>query len=515
MDHGIDLNLIPESLRRNVAALIAANEGFKQEVRFLRERLRLALLKKYGPKSEALSDSQLLLLETEPGVAALEVVAEAAQPEAAKSLPEPESPKTRKNAPHGRSPLPQHLPRKVVTIGTPAERCVCDKCQAAKELVGFEESEQLHVIPAEHTVLVTRREKRACKRCPEMGVQTEPMPERILPKGKLSDAFIVDVLIRKYREHVPIYRQCATLLRDFRIELSRQTLVDAVMTVGDLARALMAPLKTELLADGYVQADETTLPVQSEAVRGRNHQAYLWQYSRPGGPVIFDFQMGRSREGPKQFLKGFRGWLQCDGYSAYAELGEGIRYAGCLVHARRQFFEASQLAPTACEPKEVLALFGQIYAVEKEAREEGLSASARLERRQLKTRPLMDALKAKVTEISKATMPSSVLGKACNYTLRQWDRLEAFLQDGILEADNNWCENGMRGVALGRKNWMHLGDELAGPKVAAILSLFETCARLGINAREYLTAVLPRLAEWPSSRVAELTPMAWKTAQAK
>jgi transposase len=190
MEHGIDLELIPESIRQNVAALITANAGFELEVRLLREKLRLALLKKYGPKSEALSNAQLLLLELEPGVATPELHTEGAQPAADKSLPESELPKTLKRAPHGRSPLPSHLPRQVVTIATPADRCVCEKCRSIKELVGYEDSEQLHVVPAQYLVQVTRREKRACKRCPEQGVQTEPLPERILPKGKLSDDFI-------------------------------------------------------------------------------------------------------------------------------------------------------------------------------------------------------------------------------------------------------------------------------------------------------------------------------------
>lgn len=513
MKHAIDLSLIPETVRQGVVDLIAANEAFRNEVKFLRERLRLALIKKYGPKSESLSDAQLLFLELEPGVAATEVAAEAAQPADAKSLPEPEPEKVRKHSPHGRSPLPPHLPRTIVTVPTPAELCVCPNCRGTKDLIGYEESEQLHVVPAVYTVLVTRREKRACRKCPDLGVQTAPLPGRLLPKGKLSDAFIIDVLVRKYLEHVPVFRQCASLERDFHIEMSRQTLVDAVMAVGNLARALMGPMKADLLAGGYIQADETPVPVQSAAVRGRNHRAYLWQYSRPGGPVVFDFQMGRSREGPKQFLAGFKGWLQSDGYSAYAELGEGIRHAGCLVHARRYYFEASQLAPTAPEPKEMLALFARIYAVEKEARENGLSPQARLELRQTKTRPVMETLKARAVALRATVGPASALGKACKYTVLQWERLEKFLEDGVLEADNNWCENAMRPVTLGRKNWMHLGDALAGPKVAAIISLLETCRRLGINAREYLKDVLPRLGEWPASRVSELAPMAWKASR--
>ena len=512
MSHGIDINLLPESMRQGVADLIAAFEGSQLENKLLREHLRLALIKKYGPKSESLSDAQLELLELEPGVEQAEVVQESEQSQQTKDQTPRDTPKTRKPS-HGRSPLPPHLPRKVVTVPVPETLCVCERCQAPKDLIGYEESEQLHVIPAEYCVLVTRREKRACRRCSEQGVQTAALPERILPKGKLSDEFIIDVLVRKYLHHTPVYRQCASLEQDHGIRISRQTLVDALMASGNLMQALVKPLKADLLAGGYIQADETTVPVQSAAVRGRNHRGYLWQYGRPGGPVVFDFQMGRSREGPKTLLQGFQGWLQSDGYSAYAQLGEGIRHAGCLVHARRYYFEAAQLSPTAPEPREMLGLFAQIYAVEEEAREAGLLPPARLELRQARSRPLMETLKRRASEIHKAALPSSKIGEACAYTLSQWERLEQFLNDGILEADNNLCENGMRPIALGRKNWLHLGDESAGPKVAAILSVFETCRRLKINVREYLTDVLPKLGAWPANRVGELCPTAWKASR--
>lgn len=512
MSHGIDLNLLPESVRKGVAELIAAFEGSQIENKLLRERLRLALIKKYGPKSESLSDAQMELLELEPGVEQAEVVLESEQSRKTQAPTAGETPRSGRSS-HGRSPLPQHLPRKVVTIAVPESLCVCQRCRAPKELIGYEESEQLHVLPAEYCVLVTRREKRACRRCSGEGVQSAPLPERILPKGKLSDAFIIDVLVRKYLNHTPVYRQCAGLEQDHGIQISRQTLVDALMASGALMQALVKPMMADLLAGGYIQADETTVPVQSTAVRGRNHQGYLWQYGRPGGPVVFDFQMGRSREGPKTRLQGFRGWLQSDGYSVYAELSEGIRHAGCLVHARRYYFEAAQLTPTAPEPREMLGLFAQIYVVEREAKEAGLSPQARRELRQARSRPLMETLKRRASEIQEASRPSSKLSEACAYTLSQWERLEAFLNDGTLEADNNLCENGMRPVALGRKNWLHLGDESAGPKVAAILSVFETCRRLKINVREYLTDVLPRLGAWPANRVDELTPAAWKASR--
>lgn len=512
MNHGIDLSQIPEAIRPSVLYLIAAHDAKEIENRLLRETLRLALIKKYGPKSEALSDNQLQLLELEPIVLPAEIDAEALRgPDgivAEKPAAAIKSPPS-----HGRSPLPAHLPRTIVEVRFPAKDCICPKCSGVRKLIGYEESEQLHVVPAQYSVRVLRREKRACRNCSELGVQTAPAPERILPKGKLSDGFLIEALLAKFSEHMPVYRQCARILRDTGVEVSRQTLTDGLMVCGDLMQAISRAMAKELVSGPYIQADETPVPVQSAAVRGRNHRGFLWQYGIPGGSVVFDFQMGRSREGPKTFLKGFEGWLQCDGYSAYDNLGPKIRFAGCMAHARRRFFEAGQLAPLAPEPKSVLDLFARIYGVEQEARDGKLTPEARRELRQTKSLPLMQLLKARVIEIKTAALPASKLGKACTYTLNQWVRLEQFLADGILEADNNRCENGMRAIAIGRKNWLHLGDESTGPKFAAIASIIETCKRYKINVREYLNDVMPRLGSWPNDRVAELTPLAWKTAR--
>jgi hypothetical protein len=190
-------------------------------------------------------------------------------------------------------------------------------------------------------------------------------------------------------------------------------------------------------------------------------------------------------------------------------------YAGCLAHARRKFVDAAKVAPLDPLPPEVLAQFGQIYGVEQEARQAGLAAAQRLALRQQKSAPLMAALKDRVFAIRQQIVPGSTLAKACDYTLNQWSRLEVFLQDGRLEADNNWCEGALRPLVLGRKNWLHIGSEQAGPKVAAIASIVETCRRLDVNLRQYLNDVLPKLGDWPITRVAELTPTAWKAAQQK
>ena len=188
-------------------------------------------------------------------------------------------------------------------------------------------------------------------------------------------------------------------------------------------------------------------------------------------------------------------------------------YAGCLSHARRGFVDAAKVAPHDPLPAEVIARFGELYAVESQARQAALGAEDRRALRQTQSAPVMALLKERLVAIRQLIAPGGTLAKACDYALGQWSRLEEYLRDGRLEIDNNWCEGAIRPLTLGRKNWLHIGSEQAGPKVAAIASIVETCRRLDINLRKYLKDVLPRLGEWPINRVAELTPTAWKAAQ--
>jgi transposase len=337
----------------------------------------------------------------------------------------------------------------------------------------------------------------------------------MLPKSKLSDEFIIEALAQKFQQHLPVYRQCAVLADNYNIELSRKTVTDSLLAAGELLRAVVRAQAAELLRGSYLQADETPVPVQTGEKTGRNHQAYLWQFGRPGGPVVFDFQMGRGREGPETFLRGFTGKLQCDGYRVYDKLGEGIIYVACMAHLRRGFVEASKLAPRNPLPVEILARIGQLYQVEDQARKASLGPEQRLILRQEQSAPILAALQTRLMEIRQQIAPGGKLAQACDYALGQWSRMEEYLKDGRVEIDNNWCEGGMRPLALGRKNWLHIGSPEAGPKVAAIASIVETCRRLDINLRAYLTDVLPKLGDWPSKRVAELTPAAWKAAQKK
>jgi len=478
------------------------------------EQIRLLNFKIFGPKSEKLSPAQIPLLLQEISLMAGEVEQEAQRPEAQKQgfLPPTSPPR-----PHhpGRDKLPEHLERREEILPCCPEDCHCAKCGAERPVIGYETREELACEPAQFWVRVIKREKRGSHCEEEQGVATAPAPAQIVPKGKLSNEFIIEVLVRKYQLHLPVYRQCAALAEDDGIELSRKTLTDAILAAGSLLGAVIGVQRQELLAGGYIQADETTMPCQTNEKTGRNHRAFIWEFSRPGGMVIFDFQMGRGRAGPREFLKGFRGKLQSDGYQAYAELGEGIVYVGCGTHIRRGFVDAVKVAPLDPVAPEILARFGQLYAVEREAREGRLSSEARRALRQAKSVPIMAALKTRLVAIRQQIQPGGKLAQACDYARGQWSRWEEYLKDGVLEIDNNWCEGAIRPLALGRKNWLHVGSPAAGPKIAAIASIVETCRRLDIHLREYLLDILPKLGDWPISRVGELTPTAWKAAQAK
>src|SRR5437667_951778 len=200
--------------------------------------------------------------------------------------------------------------------------------------------------PAKYFVLVTKREKRACRSCEDLGVVSAPLPPRIIEKCLASDWIVLDTVVSKYCNHVPLHRQSMILERDLGLEISRATLDGWVLKVGELLIPMIAAMRRELIGGSYIQADETPVDVQTREGRGKNHQAYLWQYSRPGGSVVFDFRLGRGRDGPKRFLGQFEGILQTDGYTAYDQIGgKQIVRAGCWSHETSQFFETVQLNP--------------------------------------------------------------------------------------------------------------------------------------------------------------------------
>ena len=412
---------LPEALFEKLnSSLSVVRERLKfaeYKVRVLEERLRLVRIEKYGPGSEKLCDEQLELLELEPGVSSAEVQAESQREQLKLPL------KAARKHP-GRQELPADLPRVEKLISCTPQQCVCGKCGKQTTVIGYESSEQLDVEPAKYFVQVIKREKRACKGCEEQGVQCAPLPARIIDKGLASDRAVIDTVVSKYADHVPLYRQSAILERETGIEMPRATLDGWVMRVGELLRPITTAMGQELLKGDYIQADETPVDVQMHDGRGKNHQAYLWQYSRPGAAVVFDFRMGREREGPKRFLGNFEGILQSDGYGAYDHVGGArIVHAGCWAHARRKFFEAIKLNPKDQTSIRIAVQIDELFAIDEKARKENLTPSDRHSLRLEKDKPLLEQIKAAVQAARIDALPKSALAKACNYTLTLWSRL--------------------------------------------------------------------------------------------
>lgn len=475
------------------------------KIQVLEQRLRLQRIQKYGPASEKLSDAQLELLELEPGVSSAEVQAESERE------PLPASTGSKKSRPHpGRQKLPAELPRVERVIACAPEQCACRACGQPMAVIGYDQSEQLDVEPARYFVLVTKREKRACKSCEAGGVVAAPVPARIIDKSLVSDRVVIDTVVAKYSDHLPLYRQSAILERETGLEISRATLDGWVMRVGELLVPVVTGMGRELVKGSYIQADETPVDVQMHDRRGQNHQAYLWQYSRPGGSAVFDFRLGRGRAGPKEFLGRFEGILQTDGYVAYDQVGgPKMVHACCWAHARRHFIDAVKLNPSDSIATAIVRRMDELFGVDAEARAQNFDHAARHALRHQRAKPLLDLLKPQIEAVGAHTLPSSALGKAVTYTLALWPKLTRFLEHPEVELSNNLAENSMRPIALGRKNWIHVGSPQAGPKVAAILSIVETCRRLNLPIRDYLGAVLPGLAHTSIQRLTELTPAAW------
>lgn len=479
------------------------------KIQVLEERLRQQRIKMLGPRSETLSDLQLeLLAEEEPGVTREEVEAESRR-EPINGVPAREP-----RRPHpGRQRLPEKLERVEQVIA--CEDRNCRQCGAETALLGYDESEQLDVQPARYFVRVIKREKRACRKCANGGVTSAALPERIVEKGLASDRVVIQTVVAKYSDHLPLYRQAVMLEREAGLDIGRATLDGWVMRVGELLQPVVEAMRQDLLRESYLQADETTVPVQMHDKRGADHQAYLWQYGKPGGETVFDFQLGRGREGPRKFLGEWGGILQTDGYQAYEGVGgPKLIHVGCWAHARRKFVDAVKVNPQDGEAIKMVTRMDALFLVDREARKREMSVEERLALRREHAESWAEEIRSECEALAGAVLPKSTLGQAITYTLNQWRKLRRCFDHAEVELSNNLAENSMRPVALGRKNWLHVGSAKSGPKVAAILSVVESCRRLKAPVADYLGEVLPGMNARKLSEIAGLTPTRWASARA-
>jgi transposase len=488
-----------------IASLESELAWARLKIQALTEELRQYRVKLLGPRSETLSDLQLeLLADQEPGATLDEVAAEAQRSPFAAAP-------TRERRPHpGRQRLPENLSR-VEEVVRCAEQ-TCGQCGAETSVIGYDQSEQLDVEPARYFVRVIKREKRACRCCQAGTIMMPPVPPRIVEKGLASDRVVVEAVVAKYADHLPLYRQAAILERDAGLEIGRGTLDGWVMRVGELLEPMVAAMRQDLLRTSYLQADETIVPVQMHDKRGADHQAYLWQYGKPGGETVFDFRMGRGREGPQKFLGQWEGILQTDGYQVYDDIGgPKLVHVGCWAHARRKFVDVVKVNGEDAAAIQIVMRMDALFLVDRDARKKQMTAAERLAARREHAEVWAEEIRQECLKLAPNVLPKSALGKAVGYTLNMWPKLRRCFDYAEVELSNNLAENSMRPVALGRKNWLHVGSAKAGPKVAAILSIVESCRRLRVPLRAYLLNVLPGLNDCKLSEIAHLTPGRWIT----
>src|SRR5580704_6343075 len=387
------------------------------KIQVLEERLRQQRIRMLGPQSETLTNLQLeLLADEEPNATSDEVEAEARREPITRKPP-------RERKPHpGRERLPESLPRVEKII-----RCqdqMCRTCGQETSIIGYDESEQLDVEPARYFVQVTLREKRACQNCEQSTVTMAPLEERIVEKGLASDNVVIDVVVSKYCDHQPLYRQAAILEREAGLEIGRATLDGWVMRVGEMLIPVTEAMRKDLLSAPYLQADETTVPVQMHDRRGSNHEAYLWQYGKPGGETVFDFCLNRGREGPKRFLGEWEGILQTDGYQAYEGVGgPKMVHVGCWAHARRKFVDAVKVNPQDAEAVKMVARMDALFLVARHARQQQMSEAARLELRRQHAESWAEEIRSECESLWRVVLPKSALGQAAEYTLHMWAKL--------------------------------------------------------------------------------------------
>ncbi len=498
-----DLSLLDaEQLRE----LLAHSQREVATLKLLNEKLthEMAVLKrlKFAAKSEAYSPEQRSLLEEaiDADIAALdgELDKVRGKPAADDGKQQPK-----------RQPLPAHLPRREVRHEPESTTC---RCGCAMKRIGEDIAEKLDYVPGVFTVERHVRGKWVCAEC-ETLVQA-PVAPHIIDKGIPTTGLLAQVLVAKYADHLPLYRQEAIFARAG-FAIPRSTLAQWVGTCGLQLQPLVDALREELLTHSVLHADETPVAMLKPG-KGKTHKAYLWSYCTTSydavKAVVFDFAETRAGENAREFLRigrddAWQGTLVCDDYAGYkAMFQQGVTEAGCLAHARRKFHELwdPHKSPVA---EQALKYFGFLYDIEREA--QALEPGERRRLRQERAKPIATDFHAWLQAQRVRVPDGSATAKAIDYSLGRWTALVRYVDDGAVPCDNNWVENQIRPIAIGRSNWLFAGSLRAGKRAAAIMSLIHSARLNGHDPYAYLRDIMERLPTQPASRVGELLPHRW------
>ncbi|MBC7940276.1 MAG: IS66 family transposase [Chitinophagaceae bacterium] len=499
-----DLDTLDASQLRKALRAIRAEALFKQTVidKLTHENAILKRLK-FAARSEACSAEQKSLLEEtlDSDLAAVAAEIEALQ---LTSMPAQEKQQPK------RVPLPPHLPRREVRHEPANTTCGCG---TAMLRIGEDVAEKLDYQPGVFTVERHIRGKWVCKCCEQ--IQQAPVAPHVIDKGLPTTNLLAQVLVAKYLDHLPLYRQEAIFERAGHA-IARSTLAQWVGECGVQLQPLVDALSAELLRQRVLHADETPVAMLRPG-HGKTHRAYLWSYCttqfNPVKAVVFDFADSRAGQHARDFLglpgeQGWRGKLVCDDFSGYKACFElGVTEVGCMAHARRKFHElwannGSQVG------EQALKFFARLYDVEREAT--GGQADDRRAVRQQLSRPTADALRQWLTQQRQKVPDGSATARAIDYSLNRWAALTRYIDDGELPIDNNWVENRIRPIAIGRQNWLFAGSLRAGKRAAAVMSLIQSAKLNGLDPYAYTRDVLERLPTQPASRIQDLLPHRWQ-----
>lgn len=481
-----------QELQRENEQLRQSNEAFKEKISALEVQLGQLYKLIQGFKSERFIPE---ILEQQ-----LSLFSENADKTGQVATPKETITYTREKQKHpGRSSLPEHLPVREVILEPEEDVSTLKK-------IGQEVSETLEYTPASLVKKRTIRPKYARKG--GQGVVIAPLPTRPIEKSIAEACLLAYILVSKYIDHLPFYRQIQRFKREFGWEPASSTLSDWMTSCCQLLEPLYNTLKQKILEGGYIQADESPIKVLDSDKKGSTHQGYQWVYHDPLQKlVLFNYRKGRGQHGPKEFLDGYKGYVQCDGYRVYDKIGvdPDITMAGCLVHARRKFVDARDQDKARAD--KALALFSEIYRQERAIKEAAAGdADMPKDLRLQKVLPLLQKIKSWIQEEQFKVLPKSAIGKAMTYFLNQYLKFEVIFEDGRIELDNNQIENAIRPLALGRKNFLFAGSHKAAQNAAVLYSFFGSCKMQGINPQEWLTDTLQKIPDYNIQKLEELLP---------
>ena len=488
-------------------------EATQRQLSTLQHQIEQLIRRIYGRKSEKIDPNQMMfdsIIQESLAQSAAIVAKDNNETEAATVIPATVSSKPRKErTQHGRLPIPEHLERVEVIIDIPEDKKVSAQGEPLK-VIAVECSEKLEYRPGQLFVKVYKRPQYALPN--NEGVVCAAMPDSPIEKCKADVGLLAHVIVSKFADHLPHYRQDAIFLRE-KVEIPRSTQSGWMMQTYESIKILVPVLRKAVLESGIVFTDDTPVSLQDHQNNpGKFKKARLWVYVRGGtGPplTVYDFSMDRGKKRPLDFLEGYQGYVHADAYGGYDELfkRDGILEVGCWAHARRKFDEAASSRPK--EATDILARIARLYH-EVETPGKDLKPEEIYQLRQQKAKPILDNIFATLNDLQGKTIPSEPIRKAIDYSLNQKVALCRYLENGYLKPDNNTAENAMRPVALGRKHWLFVGSERGGHAAALYMSLIQSCKNLDINPWEYLNDMLRRIMSHPVNRLRELLPDQWK-----